>query len=149
MWEGPGLSFLSYRIFGFIDCHNYLTNFHSLVLVEIFKVLHVELGMISQRSVYTCFKQIHGIRDVRDDSPIAKAVQTATEDQVKTKSEVEHITSQIFQLYSNFLSDEARQPWSKIMAEKINSSPWKDLRGIIHISPRSKTWDSFRECITF
>jgi hypothetical protein len=62
---------------------------------------------------------------------------------------VEHITSQIFQLYSNFLSEVARQPWSKILAEQINSSMWKDLRGIVHNSPRSKTWDSFQECITF
>ena len=47
-------------------------------------------------------------RDVRDDSPIAMAVRTATKAQAKAKSAVEHIASQIFQLYSNFLSEEAR-----------------------------------------
>jgi len=47
--------------------------------------------------------------DVRDDSPLAKAVRTATEAQAKAKSAVEHITSQIFQLCSNFLLEEARQ----------------------------------------
>jgi hypothetical protein len=33
--------------------------------------------------------------------------------------------------------------------EHIDSSPWKDLRGIVHNTPRSKTWDSFKECATF
>jgi hypothetical protein len=65
--------------------------------------------------------------EVKGDSPIAKAVQTATEAQAKAMSVVEHIISQIFQIYSNFLSEEARQPWNKILAEQIESSPWKDL----------------------
>ena len=53
-----------------------------------------------------------------------------------------------FQL-SNFLSEDARQSWSKIMAKQISSSLWKELRGVVHNSPRSKTWDSFQECVTF
>jgi len=87
--------------------------------------------------------------EVRDDSPLAKAVRTATEAQAKVKSVVEHIASKIFQLYPNFLSEEARQPWNKILAKKFNSSPWTDLRGIVHNTPRSKTWDSFMGCFTF
>ena len=86
--------------------------------------------------------------DVRDDSPLAKAVQMVTKAQAKAKSVVEHITSQIFQLYSSFLPEEVRQLWNKILAEQIDSSPWKDLRGVLHNTPRSKTADSFRECIT-
>ena len=35
------------------------------------------------------------------------------------------------------------------MAEQIDSSPWKDLRDVVHNTPRSKTWDSFKECVTF
>jgi hypothetical protein len=73
----------------------------------------------------------------------------ATEAQAKVKSVVEHIASQIFQLYSNFLLEEVRQLWNKILAKQIDSSPWKDLRGIVHNTPRSKTWDSFKECVTF
>ena len=65
--------------------------------------------------------------------------------QVKVKSTVEHMASQIFQLYSNFLSKEARQPWNKILAEQIDSRPWKDLRGIVHNTLRGKTRDSFME----
>ena len=41
--------------------------------------------------------------EVRDDSPVAKVVRTATEAQAKAKSAVEHIACQIFQLYSKFL----------------------------------------------
>ena len=81
--------------------------------------------------------------------PVATAVRMTIKAQAKAKSAVEHIASQIFQLYSNFLLEEARQPWSKILAEQINSSPWKDLRGVVHNSPRSKMWDSFKECVTF
>jgi hypothetical protein len=55
----------------------------------------------------------------RDDSPVAKAVRMATEAQAKAKSALEQNASQIFQLNSNFLSEEARQPWSKILAGKI------------------------------
>jgi hypothetical protein len=58
---------------------------------------------------------------VRDDSPPAKAVQTVFEAQAKAKNVVEHIASQIFQIYSNFLSEEARQPWSMILAEQMDS----------------------------
>ena len=31
----------------------------------------------------------------------------------------------------------------------ILASLWKDLSGNVHNTPRSKTWDSFMECITF
>jgi hypothetical protein len=49
--------------------------------------------------------------EVRDDSPIDKAVQTATKAQAQAKSVVEHIASRIFQLYSYFLLEEAMQHW--------------------------------------
>ncbi len=42
-----------------------------------------------------------------------------------------------------------RQTWNKILAKQVNSSLWKDLRGIVHNTPRSKTRDSFKECVTF
>ena len=73
----------------------------------------------------------------------------AMESQVKAKSLVEHNSSQIFQFYSNFLSEEARQCWKKILAKQIDSSSLKDLRGIVHNCPRRKTFDSFQKCITF
>ena len=47
---------------------------------------------------------------VKDDSALSKAVDKASEAQTKTKSAVVHVANQIFQLYSNFLSEEVRQP---------------------------------------
>ena len=35
------------------------------------------------------------------------------------------------------------------MAKQIDSNPWKDFRGAVHNSPRSKMWDSFQECVMF
>ncbi len=87
--------------------------------------------------------------EVADDSALSKAIDKATEAQLKANNAVEHDSNQIFQLYSNFLSEEARQPWSKILVEEINCSPWKVLRGNVHNTLRSKTWDSFMECVTF
>ena len=76
--------------------------------------------------------------EFRDESALAKSVKMATEAQAKANNVVEHIANQIFQLYSNFLLEEARQPWNKILAEQIDCSPWKDLRGIIHNTLRSQ-----------
>ena len=84
----------------------------------------------------------------RDNSALSKAIKKAKEAQTKAKKAVDHVANQVFQLYSNFLSEEVRQPWNKI-AEQIDCSPWKDLRGNVHNTPRSKTWDSFMECVTF
>ena len=55
----------------------------------------------------------------RDDSALSKAIEKVKEAQTKAKSAVDHVANQVFQLYSNFLSEEARQPWNKILAEQI------------------------------
>ena len=39
---------------------------------------------------------------------------------------------QIFQLYGNLLTDEAHQPWEKIVKEQTNTFPWEDLHGKVH-----------------
>ena len=39
---------------------------------------------------------------------------------------------QIFQLYGNLLTDEARQPWEKIVKAQTDTIPWEDLRGEVH-----------------
>ncbi len=56
---------------------------------------------------------------------------------------------QIFQLYGNLLTDEARQPWEKIVKVQTNTIPWEDLRGEVHEEKAGKTWTSFLECVTF
>ena len=54
-----------------------------------------------------------------------------------------------FELYRNLLSDEARQPWEKIVQAQMTKCPWEDIYGVTHDKTPTKTWDSFMECITF
>ncbi len=65
----------------------------------------------------------------RDESVLSKAIEKAKEAQTKAKRAVDHVANQVFQLYSNFLSEEERQPWNKILTEQIDCIPWKDLKG--------------------
>jgi hypothetical protein len=54
-----------------------------------------------------------------------------------------------FKLYGNLLSDEARQPWDKIIQTRVTHAPWEDIKGVTHTETPTKTWDSFQECVTF
>jgi hypothetical protein len=54
-----------------------------------------------------------------------------------------------FELYRNLLSDEARQPWEKIIKAQVTHAPWEDIKGITHMETPTKTWDSFNECLMF
>ncbi len=54
----------------------------------------------------------------KDDSVLSKAVEKAKEDQTKAKSAVVHVANKIFQLYANFLLEEARHPWNKILQSR-------------------------------
>jgi len=54
-----------------------------------------------------------------------------------------------FKPYGNLLSDEARQPWEKIVQVQMTKCPWEDIYGVAHDETLSKTWDSFRVCIMF
>ena len=56
---------------------------------------------------------------------------------------------QIFQLYGNLLTDEACQPWEKIVKVQTDTIPREDLRGEVHEEKAGKTWTSFLECVTF
>ncbi len=57
--------------------------------------------------------------------------------------------AQISQLYENLLTDEASQPWEKIVKVQTNTIPWEDLRGEAHEKNAGKTWIYFMKCITF
>ena len=39
---------------------------------------------------------------------------------------------QIFQLYGNLFTDEAHQPWEKIVKVQTDTIPREDLRGEVH-----------------
>jgi hypothetical protein len=54
-----------------------------------------------------------------------------------------------FELYGNVPSNEARQPWEKIVQAQMTKCPWEDIYGVTHDETSTKTWDSFVECITF
>eukprot|EP00804_Cyclotella_cryptica_P020530 CCRYP_003382-RA/>CCRYP_003382-RA protein AED:0.39 eAED:1.00 QI:0/0/0/1/1/1/2/0/317 len=54
-----------------------------------------------------------------------------------------------FELYGNLLSDEARQPWEKIIKAQMTKAAWEDIKGVPHMESPKKTWDSFHECVTF
>ena len=56
---------------------------------------------------------------------------------------------QIFQLYGNLLTDEAHQPWEKIVKAQTDTIPREDLRGEVHEEKAGKTWTSFLEWVTF
>ena len=54
-----------------------------------------------------------------------------------------------FELYGNLLSDEARQPWDKVIKAKVMQAPLDDIFGVLHTKTPTKSWSSFRECMRF
>ena len=54
-----------------------------------------------------------------------------------------------FELYGNHHSDEARQPWEKIIMAQVSYAPWEDIYGVMHTKTPTKTWNSFCDCVTF
>jgi hypothetical protein len=44
-----------------------------------------------------------------------------------------------FKLYGNLPSDEARQPWDKIVQAQITKCPWEDINGVTHDKTPTKT----------
>ena len=59
-----------------------------------------------------------------------KAVEKASEAVAREEETIESLIAQVFQLYSNLLSEEARRPWSKILGEQLDVTPWTDLFGV-------------------
>jgi hypothetical protein len=65
-----------------------------------------------------------------ENSPEHKAVEKATEAVTHKDEAIESIIHQVFQLYSNLLTEEARRHWYKILKEQIDVSPWIDFYGV-------------------
>ncbi len=57
--------------------------------------------------------------------------------------------TQIFQLYGNFPTDGAHQPWEKIVKAQTDTIPREDLCGEVHEQKAGETCTSFLECVTF
>ncbi len=49
------------------------------------------------------------------------------------------LSEQIFQLYGNLCTDEARQPWEKIVNVQTITIPWEDLCDEVHEKKARKT----------
>jgi len=54
-----------------------------------------------------------------------------------------------FEFYGNLLSDEARQPWEKIIQAQMTKCMWENIYRVTHVETPTKTWDSFMECVAF
>jgi hypothetical protein len=55
----------------------------------------------------------------------------------------------MFQLYANLMSVNARYAWNKIVQEQTNADPYTDLQGLTRKGPRGMSCKSFEDCVTF
>ena len=86
---------------------------------------------------------------MRTPLPKKKVVQKATEAVTRKKETCESLITQVFQLYSNLLTKEARRPWSKILGEQIGVTHWTNLFGVEHTEEQKRLCQSFMDCVTF
>ena len=84
-----------------------------------------------------------------ENPPKQKVVEKASEAVAREEETIESLTAQVFQPYSNLLSEEARRPWMKILGEQIDVTPWTNLFGAEHAKEQKRSWLSFMDCITF
>ncbi len=56
-----------------------------------------------------------------------------------------HAWCAIFQLYGNLVTDEARQPWEKIVKVQTDIILQEDFRGEVHDKKAGKIWTTFLE----
>ena len=84
-----------------------------------------------------------------EEPPKKKAAEKASEVVAREQETIESLISQVFQLYSNLLSEEARRPWMKILGEQLDVTPLTDLFGVEHAEEQKRSWLSFMDCVTF
>ena len=61
---------------------------------------------------------------------LEQAAKTATITYEKPMVDTTSVMEQVFQLYSMLIMEKARQPWTKIMQEQVDATPWTDLQGV-------------------
>jgi hypothetical protein len=94
-------------------------------------------------------KDLTNYKGKDENSPEHKRVKEATEAIAHKDEVIESIMAQVFQLYSNLLTEEARRRRSKILKEQIDVSPWNDLYGVKHTKKGKRSWSAFMDCVTF
>ena len=86
-------------------------------------------------------KQAEGDESPPDEVFAAKAALNNTQKAWnEAQEQVDMLGAQIFQLYGNLLTDEARQPWKKIVKAQTDTIPREDLHGEVHEEKAGKTW---------
>jgi hypothetical protein len=65
------------------------------------------------------------------------------------RAKVESAAQDMFQLYANLLSVDARYVWNKIVQEQMQSNPYTDLQGVSKKGPRELSQNSFDDCMMF
>ena len=55
----------------------------------------------------------------------------------------------MFELYANLLSVDARYAWNKIVQEQTEADPYQDLQGLNRKGPRGMSRKSFEDCVMF
>ena len=91
--------------------------------------------------------------DIITNTPTLANTKKAHEEAAKKVEEVKlAITmsgAKPFELYGNLLSDEARQPWEKILKTQMMQAPWEDVFRIPHTKTPTENCSSFHECVSF
>eukprot|EP00804_Cyclotella_cryptica_P013426 CCRYP_005171-RA/>CCRYP_005171-RA protein AED:0.20 eAED:0.78 QI:0/0/0/1/1/1/3/0/330 len=93
------------------------------------------------------------LRELADDplSKTEKEKKTAESlslkaDMLALRTKMTDSALEVFQLYANLLTEEARQPWDLIVKEQTESSPFHDIFGVERKKSPGKTSESFRRC---
>ncbi len=76
---------------------------------------------------------------------LSSAQEAATE----AKNRAEAAANDMFQLYANLLSIDAKYAWDKIVHEQTASDPYTDLQGCTKKGPRGLSRKSFDDCVIF
>ncbi len=90
-----------------------------------------------------------------DKSSIALRAETKADLKIAVEAIVEATTQRdkaaadMFQLYANLLSVNARYAWNKIVQEQTKANPYQDLQGLTRKGPRGKSRKSFEDCVMF
>ena len=64
----------------------------------------------------------------QDKARLVQAAKIAATAYEKAKAETAIVVEQVFQLYSTLIAEKARQPWTKIVSEQINTTTWTKIQ---------------------
>jgi hypothetical protein len=68
---------------------------------------------------------------------------------VEATTQCDKAAADIFQLYANLLSVDAKYAWNKIVQEQTKAEPYQGLQGLTRKGPRGKSHKSFEDCVMF